>query len=95
MLVNKCIYKKKYTYTHTYIHTHTHTHTHTQLVYIPSKVEVVSRTKCWNIMYVTVTLTHCRRLTQICVIAHPCVVNGPRISAFSYTTSNTHVFELV
>ena len=39
--------------------------------------------------------THCRRLTQKCVIAHPCVVDGPRISAFSYTTSNMRVFELV
>ena len=41
------------------------------------------------------TLTHWRRLTQKCVIAHPCVVDGPRISAFSYTLSNTRVFELL
>ena len=42
-----------------------------------------------------IVLTHCRRLAQKCVIAHPCVVDGPCISAFSYTTSNTRVFELV
>jgi len=50
----------------------------------------------FNSLYVeTLMLTHCRRLTQKCVIAHPCVVDGPRISAFSYTTSNTRIFELV
>jgi len=32
-------------------------------------------------------LTHYRRLTRKCVIAHPCV-DGSRISAFSCTTSN-------
>jgi len=39
-------------------------------------------------------LTHYRRLTRKCVIAHPCV-DGSRISAFSCTTSNTRVFKLV
>ena len=40
-------------------------------------------------------LTHWRQLTQKCMIAHPCVVDRSRISAFSYMTSNTCVFELV
>ena len=40
-------------------------------------------------------LTHCRRATQKCVIALPCVVDGSRISAFSYTTSCTCVCKLV
>jgi hypothetical protein len=31
-------------------------HTHTQLAFIPSTVEIFSRSKCWNIMYVTLTL---------------------------------------
>jgi hypothetical protein len=39
-------------------------------------------------------LTHCRRATQKCVIALPCVVDGSRISTFSYT-SCTCVCKLV
>ena len=49
----------------------------------------------WLLLTSYVILTRCRRLTQKCVIADPRVVDGPRISAFSYTTSNTRVFELV
>ena len=49
----------------------------------------------WFVIVFIHILTQCRRLTQKCAIAHPCVVDGPRISAFSYTTSNTRVFELV
>jgi hypothetical protein len=40
-------------------------------------------------------LTLCRRATQKCVFAVPCVVDGSRISAFSYTTSCMCVFQLV
>jgi len=47
-----------------------------------------------NSKVVLPSLTHCRRLTQKCVIVHPCVVDGPRISAFFYTTSNTRIFVL-
>jgi hypothetical protein len=40
-------------------------------------------------------LTYCRRATQKCVIALPCVVDGSCISAFPYTTSCTCVCKLV
>jgi len=50
-------------------------------------------TVCFSI--VREELTHCRRLTQKCVIAYSCIVDGPCISVFSYTTSNTRVYELV
>jgi hypothetical protein len=41
------------------------------------------------------SLTLCRRATQICVIALPCVVDGSHISAFSYTSSCTCVWHLI
>jgi len=41
------------------------------------------------------TLTHCRRATQKCVIALPCVFDGSRVSTFPYTTSCTYVCQLV
>jgi hypothetical protein len=40
-------------------------------------------------------LTLYRRATQICVIAIPCIVDGSRIFAFSYTSSCTCVWHLV
>jgi hypothetical protein len=50
----------------------------------------------WPIMlWFQVSLTLCRRATQKCVIALPCVVDGSRISAFSYTSSCTCVWHLI
>jgi hypothetical protein len=40
-------------------------------------------------------LTPCRRATQKCMIALPCVVDGSRISTFSYTSSCTCVWHLI
>jgi len=40
-------------------------------------------------------LTPCRQVTQKCLIAIPCVVDGSRISAFSYTMSCTCVCQLI
>jgi hypothetical protein len=40
-------------------------------------------------------LTPCRRATQKCVIALPCLVDGSRISTFSYTLSCTCVWHLI
>jgi len=37
------------------------------------------------------SLTHCRRATQKCVIALPCVVDRSRIAAFFYMTSCTRL----
>jgi hypothetical protein len=41
------------------------------------------------------SLTPCRQVTQKCVIATPCIVDGSRICTFSYTTSCTCVCQLV
>ena len=41
------------------------------------------------------SLTHCHRATQKCVIALPCIVDGSRISTFSYMTSCTCICKLV
>jgi len=41
------------------------------------------------------TLTPCHRATRKCMIAIPCVVDGSRISTFSYTMSCTCVCQLV
>jgi hypothetical protein len=40
-------------------------------------------------------LTPCRRATQKCVLALPCVVDGSRNSTFSYTSSCTCVWHLI
>ena len=46
---------------------------------------------CWCIWY----LTPCRRVTRKLLIALPCVVDGPRVSSFSYMMSCTCICQLV
>jgi len=69
------------------MHTYTCTHTHTWPC-VHTKFHVK-----W--VFVWCILTPCHQAMQKCVIAIPCIVDGSRISTFSYTTSYTCICQLV
>jgi hypothetical protein len=50
---------------------------------------------CKDLYTLPSSLTPCRRATQKCVIALTCLVDGSRMSTFSYTKSCTSVCQLV